>query len=403
MNSETIIYCIFAFILGILVFHMLKYVCGCKVIEGLQNQSCNIDSDFIKINDRYYKEWNIGNSNITDVLILYYHGYNNCPNQIEPYIDGIEEFVNEEYSGIKITIASLLGNNYNGTSSWNISNYPNNFDPDFSFGTGYGINNKNLNTCINSDTDAINGNFGTNNPGTDCQDNFTYNGCRWTSCSNDILFTRNVIDKYKYNNPNLKVYAIGFSTGAMFVYTLPNFISDINKIVTFAGNIPFGLLVPKSDTSILDFHGNEDYTVPGITSSKKQKHNCSIKNKNTINFMVKYLNNNYNINIDVNNLKDHYICDTDSHKYLYHNTNDLLIKISGNNSQIIDINNINNIINSLNYIDKDNSNITKIYKYNNNVYSIEWSGGHGIPIINNNNTNDSTPFNMAIEFFLNSF
>ena len=34
MNSETIIYCIFAVILGMLVFHMLKNICGCKVIEG---------------------------------------------------------------------------------------------------------------------------------------------------------------------------------------------------------------------------------------------------------------------------------------------------------------------------------------------------------------------------------
>ena len=34
MNSETIIYCIFAVILGMLVFHMLKNICGCKVVEG---------------------------------------------------------------------------------------------------------------------------------------------------------------------------------------------------------------------------------------------------------------------------------------------------------------------------------------------------------------------------------
>ena len=40
MNSETIIYCIFAVILGMLVFHMLKNVCGCKVVEGLERSTC---------------------------------------------------------------------------------------------------------------------------------------------------------------------------------------------------------------------------------------------------------------------------------------------------------------------------------------------------------------------------
>ena len=41
MNSETIIYCIFAVILGMLVFHMLKNICGCKVVEGQGNRNQN--------------------------------------------------------------------------------------------------------------------------------------------------------------------------------------------------------------------------------------------------------------------------------------------------------------------------------------------------------------------------
>lgn len=40
MNTETIIYCVFAVILGMLVFHMLKNVCGCQVVEG-QSSPCN--------------------------------------------------------------------------------------------------------------------------------------------------------------------------------------------------------------------------------------------------------------------------------------------------------------------------------------------------------------------------
>ena len=36
MNSETIVMCVVALILGMLLAHMLKDVCGCKkVVEGL--------------------------------------------------------------------------------------------------------------------------------------------------------------------------------------------------------------------------------------------------------------------------------------------------------------------------------------------------------------------------------
>lgn len=49
MNSETIIYCVFAVILGMLVFHMLKNVCGCKTVEGLSN--CILDGTPIKSGD----------------------------------------------------------------------------------------------------------------------------------------------------------------------------------------------------------------------------------------------------------------------------------------------------------------------------------------------------------------
>ena len=34
MNSETIVMCVVALILGMLLAHMLKNVCGCKVVEG---------------------------------------------------------------------------------------------------------------------------------------------------------------------------------------------------------------------------------------------------------------------------------------------------------------------------------------------------------------------------------
>ena len=42
MNTETIVYCVVALLLGMLLANMLKNVCGCKVVEG---QACNTDDD----------------------------------------------------------------------------------------------------------------------------------------------------------------------------------------------------------------------------------------------------------------------------------------------------------------------------------------------------------------------
>ena len=43
MKTETIAYCVFALILGMLLANMLKSVCGCKVVEGL---SCAPNSNY---------------------------------------------------------------------------------------------------------------------------------------------------------------------------------------------------------------------------------------------------------------------------------------------------------------------------------------------------------------------
>ena len=37
MNSQTIVMCVVAFIIGMLLAHMLKDVCGCKTVEGLND------------------------------------------------------------------------------------------------------------------------------------------------------------------------------------------------------------------------------------------------------------------------------------------------------------------------------------------------------------------------------
>ena len=38
MNSETIVMCVVALILGMLLSHMLKDVCGCKTVEAYHGQ-----------------------------------------------------------------------------------------------------------------------------------------------------------------------------------------------------------------------------------------------------------------------------------------------------------------------------------------------------------------------------
>ena len=35
MNSQTIVMCVIALLLGMLLSHMLKNVCGCKVVESV--------------------------------------------------------------------------------------------------------------------------------------------------------------------------------------------------------------------------------------------------------------------------------------------------------------------------------------------------------------------------------
>ena len=39
MKTETIVMCVVALILGMLLANMLKSVCGCKTVEGLENMS----------------------------------------------------------------------------------------------------------------------------------------------------------------------------------------------------------------------------------------------------------------------------------------------------------------------------------------------------------------------------
>ena len=46
MNTEQIIMCVVALILGMLLANMLKSVCGCKVVEGQRCHWGNHSADF---------------------------------------------------------------------------------------------------------------------------------------------------------------------------------------------------------------------------------------------------------------------------------------------------------------------------------------------------------------------
>ena len=48
MNSQTIVMCVVALILGMLLANMLKSVCGCKVVEGLDGDTNPICIDIAK-------------------------------------------------------------------------------------------------------------------------------------------------------------------------------------------------------------------------------------------------------------------------------------------------------------------------------------------------------------------
>ena len=43
MNSQTVVMCVVAFILGMLLAHMLKSVCGCKTVKGRADLWAHLD------------------------------------------------------------------------------------------------------------------------------------------------------------------------------------------------------------------------------------------------------------------------------------------------------------------------------------------------------------------------
>jgi hypothetical protein len=53
MNTESIVMCVVALILGMLMANMLKNVCGCKVVEGLSSECTQDLETFCAMNTMY--------------------------------------------------------------------------------------------------------------------------------------------------------------------------------------------------------------------------------------------------------------------------------------------------------------------------------------------------------------
>ena len=73
MNSETIGMCVIALLLGMLLFNMLKNICGCKVIEGQNNKNK-------KCNDPRYQKPSLGE---TAERLMYTEACINCSNTVK--------------------------------------------------------------------------------------------------------------------------------------------------------------------------------------------------------------------------------------------------------------------------------------------------------------------------------
>ena len=387
----------------------------------------------LSINGRTYKEYIVNNkSNSKYILILYFKGYDSDGIYSNIHTQKMNKLISNESKEYakslnkNILLVTLEGLYYYTNNSWNIVNndieYVKGVDGynyrNLIYGTGTGYNSKNVTSCIGDSIKPVyynqdpverggsaagqcNGNF-------ICMDDkvngiekcpkidekVKFSNCKWTSCADDIKFTKDIINLYKKKYDIDEIVSMGFSNGALFSFSLPNHIDEINTVITFAGGIPFGLYKPKNIKykKILDFHGIYDVNIPGITSSTNSGMPCNDNepstwsNKELFSNMKQRYTELYNEDLT----KNKYTCDVDPHNYLYHNLDDILSKIT--NKSKVKINKLNEErFGKVN----ENNNIKNIYKYNNDTYSIEWNGGHDIPVLN-----DADLLSLIINFIV---
>ena len=98
-------------------------------------------------------------------------------------------------------------------------------------------------------------------------------GCDWTTCVNDVGWVKHVLTWRLSRDLCMdidRVYATGFSNGAMFTYELGVAMgSQLAAVVPFAGSWHPGFLrTPAVPVPLMDVHGSQDMEVPAnLTTS----------------------------------------------------------------------------------------------------------------------------------------
>jgi polyhydroxybutyrate depolymerase len=91
-------------------------------------------------------------------------------------------------------------------------------------------------------------------------------GCDWTTCADDLGFVEALLDHLESTMcvDRNRVYATGFSNGAMLVYTLGMALSQrFAAIAPVEGGVHPGFLSrPEVPVALLEIHGTQDVTVP---------------------------------------------------------------------------------------------------------------------------------------------
>jgi len=98
------------------------------------------------------------------------------------------------------------------------------------------------------------------------------NSCDWSSCHDDIVYTKTVLDTitHKYCVDLDSIHQTGYSNGGMFSYYLASLMDDFATISPVAGSPLLGFgNIPHGALSIIDFHGLEDDTIPYDNSTSK--------------------------------------------------------------------------------------------------------------------------------------
>lgn len=103
----------------------------------------------------------------------------------------------------------------------------------------------------------------------DCYDSCSLcdpmNSCDWTSCHDDIVYTKAVIDIIadNYCVDRDSIHQSGVSNGGMFSYYMASRLDDFASIGPVAGAPMLGFGdIPAGSLSIIDFHGLDDDTIP---------------------------------------------------------------------------------------------------------------------------------------------